>query len=49
MNTTRFQSEGLIVLNNRDFNVDQNNRDYHVHNGAALTQYRLIGPVTTEL
>ena len=25
------------MLNNRDFNIDQNNRDYHCgHNGAAL-------------
>ena len=37
MNTTRFQSDGIIVLNNRDFNIDQNNRDHHfVHNRAAL-------------
>ena len=36
INTT-FQSEGIIVLNNRDFNSDQNNRDYHlVRNGSVV-------------
>ena len=45
MNTTRFQSEGIIVLNNRDFNIDKKNRDYHfVHNRAALTEGMVFHP-----
>ena len=31
------------MLNNQDFNIDQNNRDYHfVHNGAVLVCYMLV-------
>ena len=29
----------MIVINNRDFNIDQNNRDYYFgHNRAALVR-----------
>ena len=32
-----FQTLWMIVINNRDYNIDQNNRDYDFgHNRAAL-------------
>ena len=42
----------MIVINNRDYNIDQNNRDYDFgHNRAALVETKtkivLISPTET--
>ena len=39
----------MIVINNRDFNIDQNNRDYDFgHNRAALTGCRFFLLLNTD-